>query len=156
MRKVWAWMLLATLSTHSTGCYKWVEIKPTEVVKLNGSYRRDLGSVSTPSGTVTTTEVTVAHVERPDGTLVELKGDFDADITEGGSTSRFEHPVNSRIQGPFLVVASGNRAATPYIVKDIRKVEIKQYDSTTSNIVLVVGGLAGGLLLAGMLVSSAE
>ena len=39
---------------------------------------------------------------------------------------------------------------------ELRGLEIKQYDSTTSNIVLVVGGLAGGLLLAGMLVSSAE
>ena len=104
-------MLVAVVGT--AGCLRWVEIKPTELPKLNGSYARTTGAVPTPTGPTMIVERTVAHIERPDGTLVEISGRFHADVSTSAGSLRFEHPVNSELQNDVLVIQGGNRAQTP-------------------------------------------
>ncbi len=153
MTRVWARVLLASFAFQAVGChsYKWVPVKPTEVPKLNGSYVRDRGTVSTPSGAVSVQEVTVAHVERPDGTLVEISGKYDLRVTSQGNSAVFEHPVNSRLQDQFLIVTSGNRAATPYVLRTVERTEVKQPDPTSAfALATALGGTA--LVIAAVLI----
>lgn len=144
-------VVLVTTAFQAVGCYKYVDIKPTELVKLNGSYSRAVGSTQTPAGSVTIVESTVAHVERPDGRLVELKGDFDAVVRTRSDHFKFVHPVNARLDGKFLVVASGNHAATPLVLSEVERVGISQYDGVMTVLVAVGAGLLGGFLLISVL-----
>jgi hypothetical protein len=136
-----------------TGCYSWVDIKPSEAPKLNGSYSRVTGSVSTPSGTVTTVERTVAHVETPDGTLTEITGDFDARLTTNRGTFTFEHPVNAEMEEDELWMRSSNRPPTRFALREVQSVEVSQYDPTAS-VLIGTASILAGLLLFGFLYSS--
>jgi len=139
-----AFVAIAIVGT--AGCLRWVEIKPTELPKLNGSYARNVEAVPTPTGTQMVVERTVAHVERPDGTLVEISGRFHADVTTSVGSLRFEHPVNSQLQNDVLVVQGGNRAQTPIPLGDITAVQVSR-PSPGRTILAVVLGVGGGLLL---------
>jgi hypothetical protein len=86
--------LLALTVTLSTGCYKWVDIRPVELTKLNSSYSPET-DVVTFNGTASTVDSPVVRVERPDGTHAEIKGQFDAEIIAARATMRFRHPVSS-------------------------------------------------------------
>ena len=147
-------LVLAVFAMTSFGCYCWVDIKPMELPKLNGSYSRVTGVVATPSGQVATVESTVAHLEKPDGTLVEIGGEYDAEITTSYGPTRFSHPVNSSLQGDQLVVQGGNRAATGFPLQDVRQVQVSQYDRTATTFAAAGGGIVLGLVLYFALTSS--
>ena len=135
---------LAVLS----GCYKDVAIRKDELPKLNGSYQRTTGAVSTGAGTVYTREITVAHVAAPDGRNVEIKGEFDATIkTAGGQSATFEHPVTSTLEGANLSVTGANRAATEFDLGKVEQVTVSQYDATASSLAWIGGGLAVGAIV---------
>jgi hypothetical protein len=141
-------VLLGVFSLTASGCYKWVDIKPAELPKLNGSYARVTGSVPTPSGVVTTVESTVAHVERPDGTLVEIKGRYDAEVTtSSGAPMRFEHPVNSTLEGDQLAVQASNRTTTAFKLQDVKSVQVSQYDATATTLAAVGASAVIGVLV---------
>lgn len=143
------WRALATiLAIASTGCYRWVSIKPTELPKLNGSYVRATGRVSTPRGSVVTYEATVAHIERPDGTLVEVTGPYDAEITTTQGAAIYEHPVNSSVDGSNLAVQGANRRLTEFPLRDVTEVKVSQYNGAATSLLIAALSIGVGSIIA--------
>jgi hypothetical protein len=137
---------LVVASLVLSGCYKNVEIRKDQLPKLNGSYQRVTGAVSTGSGTVYTGEVTVAHVAAPDGRNVEIKGEFDAVIHSDVGESTFEHPVTSTLEGSALRVTGANRPTTRFDIERVSAVEVTQYDGTASALAILGGSAAFGVV----------
>ena len=132
-----------------SGCYSWERIKPSQLPKLNGAYSRVTGTTYTPSGSIANVEQTVAHVERPDGTLMEIKGNFDARVSVRSEEFLFEHPVNATTEDKVLVVTGGNRPATSFELSTVRRVEVSQFDlAATSVLSAMLGLVVGGALIA--------
>ncbi|HEY6559111.1 MAG TPA: hypothetical protein VI072_17625 [Polyangiaceae bacterium] len=87
----------------------------------------------------------MAHVERTDGTLYEVQGEFDALVHARGVKYQFLHPVNSELRGNTLVVRSSNRAATPSPLHDVQRVEVTQPDTAKTVLaVIAVAVVIGG------------
>lgn len=129
-----------------SGCYRWESIKPSELPKLNGGYLRVVGRTYTPSGTVTHVEQTVAHVERTDGTLIEIKGEYDARVTMKSRSSLlvFDHPVDATIEDGSLLLTGGNLPTTRFDMSTLRRVEVSQLDSGATIALSAVLGLVIG------------
>jgi hypothetical protein len=143
-----AWLGLALVSAvvgTSAGCVRWVDIKPTELPKLNPA--------PAPDGTQVVVE-TIAHVERPDGKQVEISGPFHADVTTtGAGVMRFKHPVYSGLQNGTLVIEGGNRVQTPIPLADVTRVQVSQ-SSTGRTMLTVALAVGAGLLVIGLLRAS--
>lgn len=85
------------------GCHNMVQIRPSELPRLNDSYQRQIGvdtgnpfSTSGPRIPTPIVESSTRHVEAPDGRMVEIEGRYNARITlDGGESWRFNHPVRS-------------------------------------------------------------
>jgi hypothetical protein len=130
-----------------SGCYSWKEIKPAELPKLNGGAVA-AGVVASGTNRGQVVAVSVGQAEAPDGTLVEIKGEFDARVTEAGMAPLvFQHPVRSEADDMILTVQGSNRARKDFPVEDVQKVEVSQYDHTQTMLLSLVGGLAAGYLL---------
>jgi hypothetical protein len=126
-------------------------IKPTELPKLNGS-----SSVGTISAGRHVVIASVAQVERPDGTMAEIKGQFDARITVAGNTSEYEHPVDSAIEGTDLKVRAGNRALTAIPLERIERLEVSQYDGLKTMLLWTGIGLGFVVLVGGAVALSQQ
>jgi hypothetical protein len=129
-----------------TGCYSSTAIRRDQLPLLNGSYRRPTGSVDTSAGTVYTSEVTVAHVLRPDGRNVEIEGEFDAIVETPEETLTFEHPVTAERRGEVMIITGANRAATTIPLDKMRRTEVSQFDSTATAV--MIGVFLGAGVLA--------
>jgi hypothetical protein len=138
----------------SSGCYDWVLIKPVEMPKLNGSFASPVGQV----GPRTVVAVRVVDVEREDGTLAEIQGNFDLKvIRKGGEEISFEHPVEAERQGEEFVIRGGNRAATRIPLSDIEHAEVSQLSPGKTAVAItipVVLGTALAIAVPLVLVSS--
>lgn len=137
------------LIMSTTGCYSWTEVKPTELPKLNG------GGVST--GRVVSGQqrgeivaVSVSHLERPDGTLLEVNGEPDIRITNrSGTELEFDHPTEASVADGALMLRGENRANTKLMLSDIASAEVSEYDGVMT-MLLYLGGLVvvtGGTFL---------
>ena len=139
--------IVAIAVVGTAGCLRWVEIKPTELPKLNGAYAQNVGGVPTPAGTQMVVEGTVAHVEQPDGTLVDISGRFHADVTTARAGSlRFKYPVSSMLRNDVLVIEGGNRAQTAIPLGDVTSVQVSRPSPGRTTLAIVLG-VGGGLLL---------
>jgi hypothetical protein len=137
----------------SSGCYDWELIKPTELPKLNGSFSTPIGR----AGNATVVAVRVADVEREDGTLTQIKGNFDLKVTrENDDVVEFEHPVLAEIDGDDLVVRGGNRAKTHIPLVEIKHSEVSQLDVGGTTAAAVICSVVGGLVLGGIAVAAAN
>jgi hypothetical protein len=123
------------------GCYRWEVIRPTELPKLNGSSQTLVGT----SGHTYAALATIAHVERPDGTMAEIKGRFDARVTVAGQTQEFEHPVDAALEGGDLKVRSSSRPPAAIPLQRIERLEVSQYDNTKT--ILFITGMSLVLFL---------
>lgn len=133
------WFVLVLLST--AGCQSSQQIKPTELPKLNYSFR---APVSESGGSLVA--VRVAQVETPDGTLAEVKGEFDVRLTlASGDELLFTHPVQAALHGDSLEIAGGNRAKSSFRIAEIVEVGVSQYDAGKTAVGLGAG--SGGLFL---------
>jgi hypothetical protein len=132
----------------SSGCYQWELIKPTELPKLNGSFATPVGHV----GNANVVAFRVADVEREDGTLVQIKGNFDLKVTrENDEEVEFDHPVAAQIDGDDLVVRGGNRSKTNIPLTEIKHAEVSQFDSgATMGVVLIASVLVGIAVVVGV------
>jgi hypothetical protein len=137
----------------SSGCYDWELIKPTELPKLNGSFSTPIGH----AGNTTVVAVRVADVEREDGTLTQIKGNFDLKVTrENDDVVEFEHPVLAEIDDDDLVVRGGNRAKTHIPLTEIKHAEVSQLNVGTTTASAVVCSVLGGVALVAIAVAAAN
>jgi len=97
--------------------------------------------------------VRVAHVEAPDGKIVEVKGDFDVRIRlHDHREFEITHPVRARLEssGAALAIAGGNRAEVVIPLDRISTVEISQPDvggSVVTGVLIGVGTSLGVFLI---------
>lgn len=143
------------------GCYSWVPIKATELPKLNGASTIPVASMSltpppspgvTPAGAMVITKDSVAHVERPDGSLVEIKGQFDAQIDTPSGSTLFEYPVRSAVQDSSLLVQGANRAPTTIPLQQVTRVQVSQLNTEQTllvSLLVTVASLVVGAAIAG-------
>ena len=99
-----------------------------------------------------TSAVSVARLERPDGTLVEIKGKPDVRVTSEGEVLTFKHPIVATLQGEVLTIQSSNRAATKFNLSSIQKVEVSEPNLVANVLISMFGGLALGALLSVIIV----
>jgi len=143
-----------------SSCYRHIEVKPTELAKLNHAYSVPTGTtLRTTSSMVngrstlhTSHETVFAHsdipMEKPDGRVVSIQGKPDGiRITSGGRVMVFEKPFIVEPVEDGVVLKSANQAATPYRYSYIDKAEVKYYDGETTVWVMVA---CVGISLLGM------
>jgi hypothetical protein len=131
-----------------TGCYKFVEIKRSEVVKLNNSYTIHTGTQVYGNTRVQNYIQTAKDIERIDGRMLQVKGQATVVIvTTRDKRYVFKPPIRAKFQGDTLIIAGANRANTKFVSEIIKKVLVKQVDKTKTNILSIFSGLAGGLLV---------
>jgi hypothetical protein len=129
--------LVALASLVMLSCYHRTEIKPTELPELSDSFAAPVG------GGTGVVAVSVAHVEKPDGTLAEIRGEFDVLVRlDSGAELEFTHPVRARLTSSAMVlaVAGGNRPERRIPLERIASVEVSQFDELGASI---IGGLVG-------------
>ncbi len=135
------------------GCYSAEQIKPAELPKLNGGFSEPIAR----TGNTTVVAVSVARVERPDGTLTEVRGRPDVELTlRSGETLTFGAPVLSEAEDDALVLRSENRAKTRVLFSNIEKAEVTQYDGTKTVLLMTGFALAIPLITLGVLVGTAK
>jgi hypothetical protein len=90
--------------------------------------------------------ISVREIERPDGTLAQIRGPYDLEIIMvGGKTITFAHPVHVESDSDSLMVSGGDRAQTRIPIADIRSASVSQY-SSWETVALISGiSLAAGL-----------
>lgn len=130
-----------------SSCHTRTRIQPAEVPKLNGSTRVDLGHSGTPSGD-TRYAVTVSNVKKPDGTLHQVKGEFDLLLcVRGQGCTFYEHPVDSRLEGNTLHVLSGNNPPASFSMDDVTGAAVEEYNALGTVLTIAVGSGVVALLL---------
>jgi len=136
------------------GCYSTTAIRPDQLPLLNGSFAVATGSYRAGSRTVTTGQVSVAHVAAPDGRIVEIAGPFDAILVARDPRNlplEFDHPVEAQLDGMTLRVAGANRAPVGVPLEGVSEVRIRQFDGATTSWA-IVGVTIAAIVLGGALV----
>ncbi|MEN9578403.1 MAG: hypothetical protein RJA70_1412 [Pseudomonadota bacterium] len=134
-------LALAMILLAIPGCYSSQQIKPTELPKLNHAFATPVAS---SGGQVLA--VRVAQVEKPDGTLTEVAGEFDVELTlRRGEKLVFDHPVRASLEGESLTIAGGNRRSTAFRLADITEVRVTQFQSGKT--LLAIYGVGSGIML---------
>jgi hypothetical protein len=114
--------LAAALAVGLGGCAAWVDIKPSELPKLN---RVGLVPASElPPEHRGKAMEWVAHVEGRDGGPVVIGGQPSVRITSPAGWSVYEYPVVSTIEGETLTISGRNRTGDVFRLTDVRLVEV--------------------------------
>lgn len=129
---------LVAFSAQSLGCYQWVEVRPTELVKLNGS--QDESGVWRPSGSI-------ARLQRTDGSLFEVGRNADVRLETSQGTYDFTAPVVARVVEDDLWIRAGNSGRTTLPLSDVKRTEVARFDGDATGLA-VVGGVLGLTLLS--------
>jgi hypothetical protein len=163
--------LLVTCALAACGCTSAVQLKPAEVVKFSGAREQHatvtgygfgygygygwgpgrgmmLGGPSFGVASV----VPVAHVETVDGRIEALPATspFELVFTDG-SARRFTPPVEARVEGQTLVIASSEHPREAYALDAIRHVEVQKVvaGKTTALVLGVTFGVAAAAAVTG-------
>jgi hypothetical protein len=137
-------VLVCSTAAASTGCYTQRSVRPSEVPKLDGSYRDPAaGPTAPPVGNTT------RLIEGADGRMLEVDGDQDLTVTmTDGKVLVFLPPLRVQDDVGDLIIRSTNRPATRLARADIKKVTVSQRDVGSTVAVSVAGALAGfGLMI---------
>ena len=95
--------------------------------------------------------VPVAHVETTDGRIEALPATSPFEVVfADGSARRFTPPVEARVEGPTLVIASSEHPRESYALEAIRHVEVQKVEQgkTTALVLGLSLGFVGATLLA--------
>jgi len=116
-----ALLVLSSFSLLSTGCYEHIGIRPSELPKMNGAF---VTSQSTGSNSVLVTQ-SVVHVEKEDGRIEEIKGEYDIIVTNSvGNKFKFQHPIIVESLPDGYLIKGANRSPETFKVREIKKVEV--------------------------------
>ena len=155
------------LAVAACGCTSVVQLKPAEVVKFSGAREQHTTVMSYgwgygygwgphrgmmlggPTYGVASV-VPVAHVETLDGRIeaIPATSPFEVVFTDG-SARRFTPPVEARVEGGNLVIASSEHAREAYALEAVRHVEVQKVEpgKTTALVLGVSMGLVGAAIL---------
>ena len=118
------------------GCHTWVAIKPSELPRLNGSTEQ----VVSRSANSRVVAITTTPVERPDGRLVEIRGNYDVRIESGGRSQEVGSPVLAELEGDHLIVRGSNMPRSRIPLSNIDNLEVSQFQRART--VLLTTGIA--------------
>jgi hypothetical protein len=136
--------LVLPASLAIVSCYSHTAVNAKQLPRLNDSFVAPVGA--------NVVAVRVATIEQPDGSLAEIKGNFDLQITmANGQELSFDHPVRAEIEGETLVLAGGNRRATPIPLSEIQAAEIVQPNKVAWALGAGLTGAALGLLIVAVI-----
>jgi hypothetical protein len=137
-------LLLSALGVSS--CYSHTPVKPEQLPRLNDSFAVRAGS--------NMLAVRVATIEKPNGALTEVKGDFDIELQlRDGRDLTFEHPVRATLNGRMLTLQGGNRGATILDLDQVESASVVQQDGVAT--VLAITGISAVPLLVMVVVVAA-
>jgi hypothetical protein len=165
---------VASASIACAGCTSVVQLKPAEVVKFSGAREQHatvtgygfgygygygwgpgrgmmLGGPTFGVASV----VPVAHVETVDGRIEALPATSPFEVVfADGSARRFTPPVEARVEGQTLVIASSEHPREAYALEAIRHVEVQRLEQgkTTALVLGVSLGVVGATMLVPVLV----
>jgi hypothetical protein len=153
--------ILAAIATATlaSACHSTTAIRPDQLPLLNGSFAVVTGSQRVGNTTVTTGEVSVAHVSAPDGRIVEITGEFNATLVSrvaGVASIDFDHPVQASIEGSMLRVAGGNRAPVDVSLESLERIDVSQYDGVATMLLIVGISLVAGTLISVAIIASVD
>jgi hypothetical protein len=139
--------LLASLLSQSA-CYDWEMVKPVELPKLNNSFAEPVSRTAN----TTIIAVSVADVEREDGTLTRIRGSFDLRLVlrDGGEIT-FHNPVRATRDGDDLLITGSDRPETRVPLANIAHAEVSQ-PAPGKTMGLTVGLTVGFMLVVGVAV----
>ncbi len=135
--KLSAALALTTCVALVSGCYTWEPIRPSELPKLSGG-GVTVGRIVDGENEGRVVVASLRHVEAPDGTMVEIKGKYDARITlKNGREIEFEHPVRTEVDGLHVVIAGGNVSNMSFDPDNIKSVEVSQFSAGQTALAIV-------------------
>jgi len=105
------------------GCLRHTPIKPSELPKLNGP---SVGTVVGGRAPGTVVAVATRTVEKPNGQLVEIRGEFELVVTTRNGKLTFGKPVMSEITDGRLTVRSGNRSPWSAPIDSVQSAQVQQ------------------------------
>ena len=106
------------------------------------------------TGNGTIVAISVADLEKTDGTLVELHGPVDRHVKlKNGTVLNFEKPIRAERQEDELVVRSSNRPATEIAIDDIDTVSVAKY-APVKTIAITTGASAVISLILALAITS--
>jgi hypothetical protein len=135
-------ILLMTLFAQSAGCYQWIEVRPTELVKLNGS--QDESGVWRPSDPN-------ARLSRTDGSVFEVRRNADVRLETPRGTYDFTAPVVARVIEDDIRITAGNTGGTTLPLSAVKNAEVAKFDGDATGLA-IVGGVLGLTLLSFLVV----
>jgi hypothetical protein len=136
---------IALASVAALGCYHRTAIKPTELPVLNESYAAPV------DGDRRVMAVGVAHVEKPDGTLVEVRGEFDVyALLDDETELKFAYPVRARLDPSetVLILAGAKEPERRIPLEHVASVEVSQFNGERAWTALLVTMAGVGFLIA--------
>jgi hypothetical protein len=148
MMTVRALLAVSTLVLLLAGCYRHTAIKPTELPKLNSP---SMGTVVGGNANGSTIAVATRTVERPNGQLVEIRGEFDLLLTTSAGDMAFSKPVVSDISDGILTVRSGNHGAWSAPISSVDSAKVEQPNRSAN----MFWGAVGGVLIFGIVMAAA-
>jgi hypothetical protein len=135
-------LLLVAFCARSAGCYQWVEVRPTELTKLNAS--PDESGVWLPPGPN-------ARLERTDGSLLEVGRNADVRVETSQGVYDFTAPVVARVVKDDLWIRAGNTGRTTLELSDVKSAEVAKFDGDATGLA-IAGGILGLTLLSFLVV----
>jgi hypothetical protein len=137
----WRGLTIATIVlTSVVGCFRTTPVEPSEIPKLTGSFVTSVGH--------NTVAVRVVHVKQPDGSIAEIKGEFDLVIeTNDGEEMTFGHPVVAELEGDTLKIAGGDSPERSLPLDSLTSAKVRQINGPVVALGAGLGGLALGFLI---------
>jgi hypothetical protein len=136
--------LLLAFGAVTTGCYKEIGIRPSELPKLNGGF---VGTATEAQGK-NVVVASVSHVEGEDGRMFEVEGEHDVIVTlKDGRKVRFNHPTSVAHDDGAYTFRGGNRPPEVFGEQEIQRTDVTQVDRTKSLLIVLPACVIGALLI---------
>jgi hypothetical protein len=117
-------LLVFVAGLVGAGCFKWELVRPTELPKIS---RVTVGNVVRGPSAGKAVAVSIIHMKRPDGRLLEVSGRPTVRITDvHGKQRQFKHPIQAKLHNGRMIIDSGNRPRTIYRMQDIQHVGVRK------------------------------
>jgi hypothetical protein len=131
-------LFLVAFFAQSAGCYQWIEVRPTELVKLSGSEDESgVWRAASPN----------ARLSRTDGSVFEVRRNADVRLETSLGIYDFSAHVVARVVDDHLWIRAGNSGRTTLPLSQIKSAEVAKFDGDATGLA-IAGGVLGLTLLS--------